>query len=146
MKIPQRKSMLIAGTEVPCEAGIKPLGSIHPAAGEANYVVAATGPESVDSGVRIGLEGADYQPPWYDNSWLNGPDVHGGAVSSALVSGLVAPQSHIEYRHETPRQYKQSGLGVFRGDLYFYSADSDLCGTLGGINTERTPLYLLTRA
>lgn len=92
----------------------------------------------------IGLEGADYQPPWYDTSWLNRPDVHGGEVCAALVSGLIAPQSPDQYRHETLWQYKQGGPGIFRGDLYFYRVDSDLRGKLNGINTSKTPLYLLT--
>lgn len=92
----------------------------------------------------IGLEGADHQPPWYDTSWLNRPDVHGGEVCAALVSGLIAPQSPDEYRHETLWQYKQSGPGIFRGDLYFYRVDSDLRGKLDGIDTQRTPLFLLT--
>ncbi len=92
----------------------------------------------------IGLEGADHQQPWYDTSWLNRPDVHGGEVCAALVSGLVAPQSPAQYRHETLWQYRQSGPGIFRGDLYFYRVDSDLRGRLGGIDTQTTPLYLLT--
>lgn len=92
----------------------------------------------------IGLEGADHQSPWYDTSWLHRPDVHGGEVCAALVSGLVAPQSPDEYRHETLWQYKQGGPGIFKGDLYFYRVDSDLRGKLGGIDTARTPLYLLT--
>lgn len=92
----------------------------------------------------IGLEGADHQQPWYDTSWLNRPDVHGGEVCAALVSGLVAPQSPAQYRHETLWQYQQSGPGIFRGDLYFYRVDSDLRGKLGGIDTDTTPLYLLT--
>src|SRR3546814_5504602 len=28
----------------------------------------------------IGVEGADYQKPWYDTSWLHRGDVHGGEV------------------------------------------------------------------
>ena len=92
----------------------------------------------------IGLEGADHQSPWYDTRWLNRPDVHGGEVCAALVSGLVAPQSPDEYRHETLWQYQQGGPGIFKGDLYFYRVDSDLRGKLGGIDTQRTPLYLLT--
>lgn len=92
----------------------------------------------------IGLEGADHQQPWYDTSWLNRPDVHGGEVCAALVSGLIAPQSPSKYRQETLWQYKQSGPGVFKGDLYFYRVDSDLRGKLGGIDTAVTPLYLLT--
>lgn len=92
----------------------------------------------------IGLEAADHQLPWYDTAWLNRPDVHGGEVCAALVSGLVAPQSPKQYRDETLWQYKQGGPGVFQGDLYFYRADSDLRGKLGDIDTKRTPLYLLT--
>ena len=34
----------------------------------------------------IGLEAADYQAPWYDDtSWLHRPDVHGGEVASAMM-------------------------------------------------------------
>ncbi len=92
----------------------------------------------------IGVESADFQQPWYDTSWLHRADVHGGEVCAALISGLVAPQSPDEHRHETLWQYMQSGPGVFRGDLYFYRVDADLRGKLSGINTSLCPLYLLT--
>ena len=37
----------------------------------------------------IGLEAAAHQAPWYDDtSWLHRPDVHGGELCSALMSGL----------------------------------------------------------
>jgi pimeloyl-ACP methyl ester carboxylesterase len=92
----------------------------------------------------IGLEAADYQAPWYDTDWLNRPDVHGGEVCAALVSGLIAPQSPATARHETLWMYKQSGPGVFKGDLYFYRVDGDLRGKVGAIDTGACPLYLLT--
>ena len=92
----------------------------------------------------IGLESADYQAPWYDTSWLHRGDVHGGEVCAALVSGLIAPQSPDEHRHETLWQYMQGGPGVFKGDLHFYRVDGDLRGRLGGIRTDECPLYLLT--
>lgn len=92
----------------------------------------------------IGVESADYQQPWYDTAWLNQNDIHGGEVCAALVSGLVAPQSPAQYRHETLWQYMQSGPGIFKGDLYFYRVDSDLRGKLTGIDTKACPLYLLT--
>ena len=92
----------------------------------------------------IGLEGADHQQPWYDTEWLHRPDVHGGEVASALVSGLVAPQSPSEHRWETLWSYQQSGPGVFKGDLYFYRADSDFRERVAGIDTARCPLWLLT--
>lgn len=92
----------------------------------------------------IGLESADYQQPWYDTSWLHRGDVHGGEVCAALVAGLVAPQSPRQYRDETLWQYKQSGPGIFKGDLHFYRQDADLRGKLGGIRSDLCPLYLLT--
>jgi pimeloyl-ACP methyl ester carboxylesterase len=85
----------------------------------------------------IGLEGADFQAPWYDTSWLNRPDVHGGEVCAALVSGLMAPQSPATSRAETLWAYKQ-------GDLYFYRVDGDLRGRVEKIDTKVCPLFLLT--
>jgi pimeloyl-ACP methyl ester carboxylesterase len=92
----------------------------------------------------IGLEAADFQEPWYDTTWLNRPDIHGGEVCAALVSGLVAPQSPAEARMETLWAYKQGGPGVFKGDLYFYRVDGDLRGRTKAIDTKVCPLYLLT--
>jgi pimeloyl-ACP methyl ester carboxylesterase len=92
----------------------------------------------------IGLEAADFQSPWYDTTWLNRPDVHGGEVCAALVSGLIAPQSPDVARHETLWMYKQGGPGVFKGDLYFYRVDGDLRDQVDKIDTTVCPLYLLT--
>jgi pimeloyl-ACP methyl ester carboxylesterase len=92
----------------------------------------------------IGLEAADFQAPWYDTTWLNRPDVHGGEVCAALISGLIAPQSPDAARRETLWGYKQSGPGVFKGDLYFYRVDGDLRGRVAAIDTGKCPLFLLT--
>ncbi len=92
----------------------------------------------------IGLEAADFQAPWYDTSWLHRPNVHGGEVCAALVSGLIAPQSPDIFRHETLWQYMQGGPGIFKGDLYFYRVDGDLRGRAGSIDTNVCPLFLLT--
>ncbi|MFQ5830802.1 MAG: alpha/beta fold hydrolase [Candidatus Methylomirabilia bacterium] len=92
----------------------------------------------------IGLESADHQEPWYDTSWLHRPDVHGGEVSAALISGLMAPHSPDETRWETLWQYMQSGPGVFKGDLYFYRVDADFRDRIDNIVTARCPVYLLT--
>ena len=83
----------------------------------------------------IGLEAADHQTPWYDTEWLHRPDVHGGEVSAALVSGLVGALAPDEHRWETLWGYMQSGPGVFKGDLHFYRVDSDLRGKLDRIDT-----------
>ncbi len=95
-------------------------------------------------GAVIGLEGADHQEPWYDTEWLHRPDVHGGEISAALVSGLVAPQSPDEFRWETLWGYLQGGPGVFKGDLHFYRVDSDYRDRVGDIDTNQCPVYLMT--
>ena len=93
----------------------------------------------------IGLESAAYQPPWYDDTgWLHRPDVHGGELAGALMSGLIAPQSPEETRWETLWGYMQGGPGVFKGDLHFYRVDGDFRDRVGQIDTTRCPLYLLT--
>lgn len=92
----------------------------------------------------IGLEAADHQQPWYDTDWLHRPDVHGGEVCAAMISGLVAPQSPEEYRWETLWGYLASGPGVFRGDLHFYRADSDFRDRTHLIDTTACPVFLLT--
>ena len=92
----------------------------------------------------IGLECAAYQQPWYDTEWLNRPDVHGGEICAALVSGLIAPTVPAHHREEVLWHYKQGGPGVFKGDLYFYRVDGDLRPLLPDIDTQQCPLYLLT--
>jgi len=92
----------------------------------------------------IGLESAAHSDPYYDLSWLHRPDVHGGEVCAGVVSGLVAPTAPDEGRWETLWHYMQSGPGVFKGDLFFYTKDGDIRDRLGQIDIKRCPLYLLT--
>jgi len=93
----------------------------------------------------IGVESAAYQPPWYDDTgFLHRPDLHGGEVAGALMSGLIAPQSPSETRWDTLWGYMQGGPGVFKGDLWFYRVDGDFRDRVGEIDTARCPLYLLT--
>lgn len=92
----------------------------------------------------IGVEASDHQDPWYDRDWLHRSDVHGGEVCSALISGLVAPQSPTEYRWETLWGYLTSGPGVFKGDLNFYREDSDYRDRVARIDVQKCPVYLMT--
>jgi len=93
----------------------------------------------------IGVESADYQPPWYDDTtWLHRPDIHGGELAGAMMSGLIAPQSPEETRWDTLWGYMQGGPGVFKGDLHFYRVDGDMRDRVARIDTTRCPLYLLT--
>jgi len=92
----------------------------------------------------IWLESAAHTAPYYDVSWLNRPDVHGGMVSAGVVSGLVAPTAPTQARWETLWHYMQSGPGVFKGDLHFYMIDGDIRDRVDAIDVKRCPLYLLT--
>src|SRR4030042_731752 len=93
----------------------------------------------------IGLEAGYQVLPWFDNTWLHHPDVHGGEIAAARVSGLMAPGSPEESRWETLWGYMQSGPGVFKGDLYFYfqRAESEFLSYMGRIDTKVCPVYLL---
>lgn len=94
----------------------------------------------------IGLETGYQVQPWFDNMWLHHPDVHGGEICAARVSGLMAPQSPEENRWETLWGYMQSGPGVFKGDLYFYfqQAESEFLNYMAKINTNVCQVFLLT--
>ena len=110
----------------------------------AGNVVSMTIEHAAEFRALIALEAADFQQPWYDTDWLHRPDVHGGEVCAALISGLIAPQSPPVSRHETLWMYMQGGPGVFKGDLYFYRVDGDLREKVKRIDTKICPLYLLT--
>jgi pimeloyl-ACP methyl ester carboxylesterase len=42
--------------------------------------------------------------------------------------------------------FMQSGPGVFRGDLSFYTQDDSLVGQLGRIDTAKTPAHFIVGA
>jgi pimeloyl-ACP methyl ester carboxylesterase len=92
----------------------------------------------------IGLESAAHAEPYYDLDWLHRPDVHGGEVCGALVSGLIAPSAPEAERWETIWHYMQGGPGVFKGDLHFYTVDGDIRDRVAKIDIGACPLYLLT--
>jgi pimeloyl-ACP methyl ester carboxylesterase len=92
----------------------------------------------------IGLQSGAHAEPYYDLQWLHRPDVHGGEMCAAIVSGLIGPSAPEADRWETQWHYAQGGPGVFRGDLYFYTVDGDVRDKISAIDTSRCPLYLLT--
>jgi pimeloyl-ACP methyl ester carboxylesterase len=92
----------------------------------------------------IGLQAGAHVDPYYDLNFLHRPDVHGGEVCAAIVSGLVGPDAPDGERWETLWHYMQSGPGVFKGDLYFYKLDGDIRGCVAEIDTRRCPLFLLS--
>jgi pimeloyl-ACP methyl ester carboxylesterase len=91
----------------------------------------------------IGLQAGAHVDPYYDTQWLHRPDVH-GEVAAAVVSGLIGPSASDANRWETLWHYMQGGPGIFKGDLHFYKIDGDIRDRLGGIDTTRCPVHLLT--
>jgi pimeloyl-ACP methyl ester carboxylesterase len=94
-------------------------------------------------GALIGLQAGAHTDPYYDLDWLHRPDVHGGEVCAAIVSGLIGPDAPEADRWETLWHYMQGGPGVFKGDLDFYTVGGDLRGRLGNIPAQ-CPLFLLS--
>jgi pimeloyl-ACP methyl ester carboxylesterase len=88
----------------------------------------------------------DFQPAWYDIDWFHRPDAHGGEMGAALVSANISPHAPDAERWNTLWMFQQSGPGVFRGDLSFYTRDDSLIGRLAQIDTARTPVHLLVGA
>ena len=87
----------------------------------------------------IGLQAGAHVDPYYDLNFLHRPDVHGGEVAAAIVSGLVGPDAPDDERWETLWHYMQGGPGVFKGDLYFYKLDGDIRGRVAQIDTQPVP-------
>jgi len=92
----------------------------------------------------IGLQSAAYVERYYDASWLDHAEVHGGRACGGLAYGLMSPLSPEEQRWETVWHYMQGGPGVFSGDLHFYQVEGDIRDRIGAIDTRLCPLYLLT--
>ena len=95
-------------------------------------------------GAAIGLQSGAHVEPYYDLEWLHRSDVHGGEVSAGIVSGLIGPLSPAKHKWETLWHYMQGGPGVFKGDLFFYTADGDIRDRVRQIDTKKCPLWLLT--
>lgn len=95
-------------------------------------------------GAAIGLQSGAHVDPYYDLDWLHRSDIHGGEVCAGIVSGLVGPASPDQHRWETLWHYMQSGPGVFKGDLHFYTSQGDIRARVANIDTTRCPLWLLT--
>jgi pimeloyl-ACP methyl ester carboxylesterase len=92
----------------------------------------------------IGLQAGAHVDPYYDLNFLHRPDVHGGEVCAAIVSGLVGPDAPDKERWETLWHYMQGGPGVFKGDLYFYKLDGDIRERVAQIDIAKCPLFLLS--
>ena len=92
----------------------------------------------------IALQAGAHVDPYYDLNLLHRPDVHGGEMCGAIVSGLVGPHAPEREKWETLWHYMQGGPGIFKGDLHFYKLDGDIRERVAQIDTRKCPLYLLS--
>lgn len=91
----------------------------------------------------IGLESAAYAPG-RDNDFLHHPAIHGGELCATYTYGLNAPESPEASKRENWWYYSQSGPGVYKGDVNFYSHDWDGRELIRTIDTKRCAVSLLT--
>ena len=91
----------------------------------------------------IAIEASDFQPAWYDIDWFHRPDAPGGEMGAALISANIAPQSPEVEHWNTQWLFMQSGPGVVRGDLSFYTRDGSLVGQLHRIDTAKAPVHIM---
>lgn len=94
----------------------------------------------------LAIEASDFQAAWYDIDWFHRPDAHGGEMGAALVSTNISPRAPLAERWNTLWMFMQSGPGVFRGDLSFYTRDESLVGQLHRIDTTLTPVHFIVGA
>lgn len=85
-----------------------------------------------------------FHSPGRRSPYLNHAQVHGGRLSAAWVGALLSPHSPASGRDHATWIYSQSAPSVYDGDLVFYSDEFDARQHTQDIDTQRTPLWLLT--
>jgi pimeloyl-ACP methyl ester carboxylesterase len=75
---------------------------------------------------------------------LRHPEIDSSAHNPSYVRGLMSPNSALSDRRQACWIYSQGGLGVYAGDLWFYSRDYDGLALAPKVDTERTPVTFLT--
>jgi pimeloyl-ACP methyl ester carboxylesterase len=90
-----------------------------------------------------GCGGALCTPARRDLTPLHHPRVS-NEYRASLMYGITSPESPEACHRETAWLYAQGALGVFKGDLYYYTVDHDLTQQAPRIDTTQTQLYVLT--
>ncbi|KAA5832113.1 alpha/beta hydrolase [Saccharopolyspora hirsuta] len=91
----------------------------------------------------IACEASD-RVPGRKVAWAKHPLVNESTFVPEWVHGLMAPQSPEHHRREVWWGYSQGGFGTFAGDIDFYSGDWDGRDRVGGIDTARCPVIMMT--
>ncbi len=98
-------------------------------------------PNRVIGGVLLEMP---YRSPGRRSPYLNHPKVHGARLAAAWVGSLLSPTSPKSRKDYATWIYSQGAPSTYDGDLAFYSDDFDAHHHTGSVNTQITPLWLLT--
>ena len=98
-------------------------------------------PERVIGGVLLEMP---FRSPGRRSPYLNHPKVHGARLAAAWVGSLLSPTSPKSRKDYATWIYSQGAPSAYDGDLAFYSDDFDARHHTGSLNTQKTPLWLLT--
>ena len=85
-----------------------------------------------------------YHSPGRRSPFLDHPRVHGGRLSATWVASLLSPLSPLWRRNQARWIYSQGAPSVYDGDLAFYSDEFKAVNHTAHIDTQKTPLWLLT--
>lgn len=85
-----------------------------------------------------------YHSPGRRSPFLDHPRVHGGRLSATWVASLLSPLSPLWRRNQARWIYSQGAPSVYDGDLAFYSDEFRAVNHTAQIDTQKTPLWLLT--
>ena len=98
-------------------------------------------PERVIGGVLLEMP---FRSPGRRSPYLNHPKVHGARLAAAWVGSLLSPTSPKSRKDYATWIYSQGAPSSYDGDLAFYSDDFDARHHTRSVNTQKTPLWLLT--
>ena len=93
----------------------------------------------------IGVQCSNHHQPWYDSSWLNRPDVHGGEICAAIVSGMMAPPEPPKARSRNalvlhagrPRDIQRRSLFLWRRRRFSRGVAQDRYVGLPTLHSDR---------
>jgi pimeloyl-ACP methyl ester carboxylesterase len=91
----------------------------------------------------IGCEAAE-RIPGRKIAWTNHPEVNATEAVPSWIDGLVGPGAPERHRREIWWVYSQSGVGVFNGDIEFFSGEWDARDRVSKIDTGKCPVVIMT--
>ncbi|KAG4432962.1 hypothetical protein IFR05_011557 [Cadophora sp. M221] len=99
--------------------------------------------DEVGAGGAIPLQGSDYlnmERQFHDRS----PNVNQSLYNPEWIYGMMCPTAPLVNRQLIWHIYSAQAYGIFHGDLDFYFGGWDGRARVGGIDTKKCPVFMLT--